>query len=120
MYAVMIVLCANWQTGTLSHHQLIGFLQELRRDRLVQSPGDIHRSGTLVLHIVGGSQVGVGSSTAGDAVGFEFPDEQQHLTALLPVVDVALTGGRGIRCGALALPVEHTLIDGIVLVHGSS
>ena len=33
-------------------------------------------------------------------------------------MDVALPGGRVFGGGALALPVEQTLVDGIILVHG--
>lgn len=54
--------------------------------------------------VVRRSQEGVGCGS--HQIGFEFPHEQQHLAAALPVVDVALTYRTGIRGCTLALPME--------------
>ena len=69
-----------------------------------------------MLYITCRAQEGIGFGAASDSVCLEFSDEQQHFAAPLPVVNVSLTGGGVCRCGALALPVEETFIDGVVLV----
>ena len=65
-------------------------------------PRNIHRSRTLMFHIVGRSQIGVSLRTAGHTVRFELADEQQRFAAALLVMDIALAGGRIIRRRALA------------------
>ena len=100
------------------HYQLIRLLQELRRDWAVQLPGDIHRPAACVLHVVRRAQIGVRLRTAGHTVCLKLTDKQQYLTAAFLMVDIALTGGRILRRGALALPMEQALIDGIIVVHG--
>ena len=102
----------------LPHYQLIRLLQKLRRDWAVQLPGDIHRPAACVLHVVRRAQMGVRLRAAGHTVRLKLTDKQQHLAAAFLVVDIALTGGRILRCGALALPMEQALIDGIIVVHG--
>ena len=102
----------------LPHYQLICLLQELRWDRAVQLPGDVHRPAARVLHVVRRTQIGVRLRTAGHTVRLKLTHKQQHLTAAFLVVDIALTGGRILRRGALALPMEQALIDGIIVVHG--
>ena len=77
-----------------AHYQLIRLLQELRRDRAVQLPGDVHRSAARVLHVVRRTQIGVRLRTAGHTVRLKLADKQQHLAAAFLVVDIALTGGR--------------------------
>ena len=69
-----------------------------------------------MLDVVRRSQEGVGCCA--HHIGFEFPHKQQHLAAPLPVVNVALSYGTGIRSRALALPMEQALINGIIVVHG--
>ena len=51
-----------------AYYQLIRLLQELRRDRAVQLPGDIHRPATLMLHIVRHAQIGIRLRTANHMV----------------------------------------------------
>ena len=48
-----------------------------------------------MLNVVCRSQECVGCCTY--QIGFEFPNEQQHLTAALPVVNITLSNGTGIR-----------------------
>ena len=67
--------------------------------------------------IVGRTKTGVGPGGAGEPVGLVFAHEQQNPAAALFVVDVALAGGGTLRRGALALPVEQLVADGIVVVH---
>ena len=69
-----------------------------------------------MLYIVCGSQEGVGFRATCHPVCFELPDKQQHFASPLPVMDIPLPGGRVCRCGALALPVEQTLVDGVVVI----
>ena len=76
-----------------AYYQLIRLLQELRGDRAVQLPGDIHRPATCVLHVVRRAQIGVCLRTAGHTVRLKLTDKQQHLTAAFLVVDIALAGG---------------------------
>ena len=83
---------------------------------MIQLPCDIHGTTAGMLDIVRRSEEGVGCCT--HQIGFEFPHEQQHLAAALPVVNVTLSYGTGIRGCALALPMEQALVDGIVVVHG--
>lgn len=68
--------------------------------------------------IIHGAKIGVSGGTAEAGICLEFSDKQQYTTALFPVVDVSLSGGRGFGCRALALPVEQALVDGIIVVHG--
>ena len=75
------------------HYQLIRLLQELRRDRAVQLPGDIHRPAARVLHVVRRTQIGVRFRTAGHTVRLKLTHKQQHLAAAFLVVDIALAGG---------------------------
>ena len=75
------------------HYQLIRLLQELRRDWVVQLPGDIHRPAARVLHVVRRAQIGVRLRAAGHTVRLKLSDEQQHLAAAFLVVDIALAGG---------------------------
>ena len=71
-----------------------------------------------MLHIVGCSQIGVCLCTSGHTIRLELADKQQHFATAFFVVDIALTCRRIIRSYALALPMEQTLIDGVVVVHG--
>ena len=71
-----------------------------------------------MLHIVHRAQIGIRSCTAKTGLCLELAHEQQHPASLCPVMDVALPGGRVFGGGALALPVEQALVDGIILVHG--
>ena len=77
--------CVNSQgkksSASLPHYQLICLLQELRRDRAVQLPCDIHRPAALVFHIACRAEIGICFSTAGHAVRLELADEQQNLAA---------------------------------------
>ena len=75
------------------HYQLIRLLQELRRDWVVQLPGDIHRPAARVLHVVRRTQIGVRFRTAGHTVRLKLTHTQQHLAAAFLVVDIALAGG---------------------------
>ena len=68
-----------------------------------------------MLDIVSSAQKGVGRRPG--KIIFGLPHKQQNLAAALPMVDVALSGGRSLRCGALALPVEQVFIDRIIMVH---
>ena len=68
--------------------------------------------------IVGCAEVGIGCGTAGDAIGFEFTDKEQHFGSLGLVMDIALSGGRVCGSSALALPVEQGFVNGIIVVHG--
>ena len=107
-----------YYSAILSHHQFICLLQELRRNRVIQLPGDIHGTRTFVLYIIGCSQIGVYFRTISDPIILELSNKQQDLTSLFPVMDVPLTCGRSIRCGTLTLPMEQGIIDRIVVVHG--
>ena len=69
-------------------------------------------------HIAGSPQIGIRLSTTGYTIRLEFTDEQQHLAAALPVMDIPLASCGIFSCRALALPVEQALIDGIIVVHG--
>ena len=89
---------------------------ELVKDWMIQLPRNIHGAASGMLNVVCRSQECVGCCTY--QIGFEFPNEQQHLTAALPVVNITLSNGTGIRGCALALPMEQTLVDGIIVVHG--
>ena len=71
-----------------------------------------------MLHIVHSAQIGIRSCTAKTGICLKLAHEQQHLASFFPVMDVALPGGRVFGGGALALPVEQALVDGIILVHG--
>ena len=77
--------CVNSQgkksSTSLSDCQFIRLLQELRRDRAVQLPCDIHRPAALVFHIACRAEIGICFSTAGHAVRLELADEQQNLAA---------------------------------------
>ena len=70
-----------------------------------------------MLDIVHGAKIGIGG-TAEAGICLELPNEQQHTASFLPVMDVPLTSGRIFGGGALALPVEQVLVDGIIVVHG--
>ena len=110
-----------WQTFDnryLSNYKLICLLQELRRDRSIQFPSDVHRCGALVFYIVCCTEIGISLCTTRDPVRLELTDEQQHTASTRPVVNVALASGRICCCGALALPMEQALVDGIIVVHG--
>ena len=98
----MAFLCEFNQPTT----KLIRLLQELCRDWAVQLPGDIHRPAACVLHVVRRAQIGVRFRTAGHTVRLKLTHKQQHLAAAFLVVDIALTGGRILRRGALALPMK--------------
>ena len=71
-----------------------------------------------MLDIVRRAQEGIGFRAVGDPVGFEFPDEEQHAAAALLVMNVTLAGRRIRGSCALALPVEQSFVDGIIVVHG--
>ena len=71
-----------------------------------------------MLHIVSCPQIGVRSSAASHTVGLELADKQQHLTSALYVMDLPLASGRVLCRGALALPVEQVLVDGVIVIHG--
>lgn len=71
-----------------------------------------------MLHVVHGAQTGIRLCTAKTGIRLKLPDKQQHSASLCPVMDIPLPGGRGFGGGALALPVEQTFVDGIILVHG--
>ena len=71
-----------------------------------------------MLHIVCRAQIGVCSSGASYTVGLELTDKQQHLASALYMMDIALASGRVLCRGALTLPVEQALIDGVVVIHG--
>ena len=71
-----------------------------------------------MLHVARRSQIGVRLRTAGHTVRLKLTHKQQHLAAAFLVVDIALTGGRIFCRGALALPMEQALVDGIIVVHG--
>ena len=68
-------------------------------------------------HIAGSPQIGIRFRTTSDPVRLEFPDEQQHLAAALPVMDIPLPSCGILSCRTLALPVEQTFVDRIVVVH---
>ena len=76
-----------------AYYQLICLLQEFRRNRAVQLPGDVHRPAARVLHVVRRAQIGVRFCTAGLTVRLKLTDKQQHLAAAFLVVDIALAGG---------------------------
>lgn len=71
-----------------------------------------------MLHIVGCAQIRVSFSTTGDSVSLKFSDKQQHLTVTLSMVNIPLAGRRVLGSGTLALPMEQTLIDGVIVIHG--
>ena len=71
-----------------------------------------------MLHVVHCAQIGIRPCTAKTGICLELAHEQQHPASLCTVMDVALPGGRVFGGGALALPVEQALVDGIILVHG--
>ena len=71
-----------------------------------------------MLHIVGRPQEGIGRRTSCDPIRLKLPDKQQHLAPPLPVMDIPLSSRRICRRGALALPMEQALIDGVVVIHG--
>ena len=98
----MAFLCEFNQPTT----KLIRLLQELCRDWAVQLPGDIHRPAARVLHVIRRAQIGVRLRAAGHTVRLKLTDKQQYLTAAFLMVDIALTGGRILRRGALALPMK--------------
>ena len=102
----------------LYHYQFICLLQELRWNWAIQLPGDIHGAGTCVAHIAGSPQIGIRFRATSDPVRLEFPDEQQHLAAPFPVMDIPLSSCGILSCRALALPVEQAFVDGIVVIHG--
>ena len=70
-----------------------------------------------MLHIARSTQIGVRLSAAGHTVGLELTDKQQYLAASLYMVDISLTCRRLLCYGALVLPMEQTLIVGIVVIH---
>ena len=70
------VMVCEFECRCLSNYKFIRLLQELCRDRTVQMPCNIHRSGTLMLHIVGCSQIGVCLCATGNTIRFELTDEQ--------------------------------------------
>ena len=100
----------------LANHQLIRLLQILRRDRVVQLPGDVHGTASGMSDVVCGSQEGIGGC-ANDVI-LEFPDEEQDFAAFLTMIDIPLAHRAGGVSGGLALPVEQLLIDGVIVVHG--
>ena len=59
---------------SLSNYQFIRLLQILRRDRVVQLPGDVHGTAAGMSDVVCGSQEGIGGSA--NDVMLEFPDEE--------------------------------------------
>ena len=69
-------------------------------------------------HIAGSPQIGIRFGTTGYTIRLEFTDEQQHLAAALPVMDIPLASCGIFSCRALALPVEQAFVDGIVVIHG--
>ena len=101
---------------SLTNHQFIRLLQILRRDRVVQLPGDVHGVAAGMPDIVCGSQEGIGGC-ANDVI-LEFPDEEQNFAAPAAVIDVPLAHGAGVICGGLALPMEQFLVDGVIVIHG--
>ena len=96
-------------------HQLVRFLQILCRDGRIQLPCDAHRPAALVLYVVRNPKECIGGSPNG--IRLEFPNEEEHLTSLLPMVDVPLSGSGCLCRSALTLPVEQGLIDGVILIH---
>ena len=83
LYTIMIMLS--------SHQQFAGLLQILRRDRILQIPGNVHRLFAFMLYISRRTKIGIRFRAAIHLVGFELTHKQQHLAALLPVVDVSLS-----------------------------
>lgn len=77
--------CVNSQgkksSTSLPDCQFIRLLQELRRNRTIELPRDIHRPAARVLHVVRRAEIGICFSTAGHAVRLELTDEQQNLAA---------------------------------------
>lgn len=71
-----------------------------------------------MLNIVRRTRIGVCLGAASHTVGFKLTDKQEHLTATLHMVDIALTCGRILCRGTLALPMEQTFVDGVVVIHG--
>ena len=115
---IIRLLFSIYFEASLSNNELVCLFQKLRRNGPVQRPGDIHGPAALVLYVVGGAQEGVRLGAPCNPVCLELPDEQQHSAPPLPMVDIPLTGRRVRRRGALALPVEQALVDGVVVVHG--
>lgn len=115
--SLSVMVCA-FECRGLSNHQFICLLQKLCRDRTVQVPGNVHRSGAFVSDITCRTRIGVCLCTTGYAVRFKLTDKQEHLTATLHMVDIALTCGRILCRGTLALPMEQTFVDGVVVIHG--
>lgn len=79
-------------------------------------PDDIHRAAALVAHVFCFTEIDEGRSTG--LVFVVFSDKEENLEAYFLMVDVALPRIGCFGCGALALPVEEMLIDGVVGVHG--
>ena len=89
---------------------------EFSRDRTFKVPDDIHRAAALVAHVFCFTEIDEGRSTG--LVFVVFSDKEENLEAYFLMVDVALPRIGCFGCGALALPVEEMLIDGVVGVHG--
>jgi hypothetical protein len=90
--------------------------EQLRRQRMIQPPGNTHGAAAGMANVTGRAQKGVGGcQVAGLPV---LAPEQKDRLAKFLVANVPLSrlriGGRG----TLRLPVEEVLVDGVVLVHG--
>lgn len=89
--------CVNSQgkksSTSLPDCQFIRLLQELRRNRTIELPRDIHWPAALVFHIACRAEIGICFSTAGHAVRLELADEQQNLAAAFAMVYITLPGG---------------------------
>lgn len=77
--------CVNSQgkksSTSLPDCQFIRLLQELRRNRTIELPRDIHWPAALVFHIACRAEIGICFSTACHAIRFKLADEQQNLAA---------------------------------------
>lgn len=75
----------------------------------MQFPDDAHGSAALVTDIIRSSKEGIWGGAAG--ILLILAHKQKHLAAILPMVDISLTGwGLGAR-GALTLPMEQAGSD---------
>jgi len=91
----------------LSHNHLVCLQEEARRHRIVEFPYDTHRSAPLVGAVPGSPEEDVGLRDAVDLV--ELADKEEDPAPATFMFDVAPTGLRRCRCGALGLPVKELL-----------
>ena len=82
----------------------------------MQLPHDVHGAAAGMADVIRRAEEGIRRGTAGVDLGL--PDEQQHMAASGLVVDIPLAGGRIGAGSGLALPVEQSGIDGVIVVHG--